>query len=117
MTEVMTKERSSSMKSSRVFLAAFIMASVAFAAGAQTGLTGRVQAAGKGGSGATVTLYAAGAAAPAKLGEATSDGSGAFTLSGGAAPAGSVLYVVAKKGESVAFLCLVGSTLPKSITV
>jgi len=117
MTEIMAKERRSLMNGSRVFLAAFIMVFMAFAAGAQTGLTGRVQAGGKGVSGATVTLYAAGAAAPVKLGEATSDGSGAFTLSGGAAPAGSVLYVLAKKGETVAFLCLVGSTLPKSMTV
>ena len=42
-------------------------------AAAQTGLSGHVQAGGKAVSGSTVTLYAAGAAAPAKLGVAQAD--------------------------------------------
>src|SRR5215471_9100956 len=61
-------------------------------------LTGSVRAAGKPIAGATVTLYAAGTAAPAKLAEGKTDDQGAFKLDASRAPSDSVLYVVAKGG-------------------
>jgi len=101
---------------------------VALAAPAQTGFDGRVQAGGKAVSGSTVTLYAAGASAPAKLGEAKTDPRGAFRLTPGNAPAGASLYLVARGGTpkdrperlnnpELAFLAVLGATPPKNITV
>ncbi|HTY41126.1 MAG TPA: hypothetical protein VMH79_04565 [Thermoanaerobaculia bacterium] len=95
---------------------------------AQAGLSGRVQAGGKAVSGSTVTLYAAGPAAPAKLGEAKSDAKGAFQLAGGSPPAGSSLYLVARGGTpedrpdrrnnpELAFLAVLGAAPPKSVTI
>ena len=113
------------MKRSGSFLLALLFAAIA---SAQAGITGRVQAGGKAVSGATVTLYAASAGAPAKLGEAKTDGSGAFTLSAGAGPAGGVLYLVARGGTpearpdrrnnpELAFLAVLGATPQKSVTI
>src|SRR5580692_10330381 len=59
-------------------------------------LAGSVQVAGSPVAGATVTLYAAGAGAPAPLAQGGTDGSGAFAINGGQAPEGSVFYLVAK---------------------
>src|SRR5215472_2463663 len=83
------------MKSRTFALTAWFFA---LTASAQTGLDGRVQAGSKAVSGSTVTLYAATAAAPAKLGEAKTDVKGAFRLTAGGAPAGSSLYLVARGG-------------------
>lgn len=112
----------------RVLAVAILASFIAIAARAQANLAGRVQAAGKAVSGSTVTAYAAGAGAPAKLGEAKTDPQGAFRLALGAAPAGSSVYVVAKGGTpearpdrtnnpALAFLAVLGATPPKSVTV
>src|SRR5262249_12639611 len=61
-------------------------------------LAGSVQAAGKPIAGATVTLYAAGTAAPAKLAEGKTDDQGAFKLNSSRATRETVLYLVAKGG-------------------
>jgi hypothetical protein len=97
-------------------------------AAGQAGLSGHVQAGGKAVSGSTVTLYAAGAAVPAKLGEAKSDARGAFQLGVGSPPAGSSLYLVARGGtpedrpdrrdnKELAFLAVLGAAPPKSVTI
>ena len=49
-------------------------------------------------AGATVTLYAAATGTPTQLAQGKADDAGAFTLSYGDTPAGSILYVVAKAG-------------------
>jgi hypothetical protein len=61
-------------------------------------LTGSVMTAGQPIAGATVTLYAAARGAPTQLAQGQADDAGAFTLSYGDTPAGSILYVVAKGG-------------------
>ncbi|HKD16250.1 MAG TPA: hypothetical protein VKG23_00175 [Thermoanaerobaculia bacterium] len=107
---------------------ALIILFLALTASAQTGISGRVQAGGKAVAGSTVTLFAATASAPARLGETKTDAKGAFQLNPGAAPAGSVLYLVARGGtpdarpdrsdnEGLAFLAILGSTPPKSVTI
>ena len=91
-------------------------------------LTGRVQIAGQPVPGATVTLYAAGTAAPAKLAEVKTDDKGAFKLDAGPATRETVLYLVAKGGtpkaaetkganDAIALLAVLGSTPPKTVTV
>src|SRR5262245_30563038 len=91
-------------------------------------IAGRVQAGGKAVAGSTVTLFAATPSEPARLGEAKTDAKGTFQLSSGAAPAGAVLYLIAKGGtpearpdrsnnDGLAFLAVLGATPPKSITV
>src|SRR5271165_2792252 len=61
-------------------------------------LSGSVQGAGSPIAGATVTVYAAGAGAPAQLAQGKSDDNGAFTLAVDLPSAESVFYVVAKGG-------------------
>jgi hypothetical protein len=91
-------------------------------------IAGSVQVAGQPIAGATVTVYAAGAAAPSKLGEGQTDDQGAFKLDASNAPSDSVLYVVAKGGtpkaaaskganDTIALLSVLGSTQPKTVTV
>jgi hypothetical protein len=91
-------------------------------------LTGSVQAAGQPIAGATVTLYAAAAAAPVKLAEVKTDDQGAFKLDAGPATRETVLYLVAKGGtpkaaeskganDAIALLAVLGSTPPKIVTV
>ncbi len=91
-------------------------------------LVGSVQVAGSSVAGVTVTLYASGTGAPAQLAQGKTDGDGAFKLDGGQAPEGSVLYVVANGGtpkaaeakgpnEALALMALLGTTLPKTVTV
>src|SRR5215470_4290889 len=114
-------------------LVTFIAVAVSSSSGQQsTGstreLTGSVQAAGKPIGGATVTLYAAGTGAPAKLAEGKTDDQGTFSLDASHAPSDSVGYVVAKGGmpkaastngsnDAVALLAVLDSTSPKTITV
>jgi hypothetical protein len=75
-----------------------------------------------------VTLYAAGAADPAKLAEVKTDDQGAFKLDAGQPPGDSVLYIVTKGGtpkaaaskganDAIALLAVLGSTPPKTVTV
>src|SRR6516164_9181622 len=96
--------------------------------GATRELTGSVQVAGQPIAGATVTLYAAGTAAPAKLAEVKTDDQGAFKLDAGPATRETVLYLVAKGGtpkaaaskganDAIALLAVLGSTPPKTVTV
>src|SRR5215471_13252844 len=96
--------------------------------GSSRELAGSVQAAGKPIAGATVTLYAAGTAAPAKLAEGKTDDQGAFKLNSSRAPSDSVLYVVAKGGtpktaeskganDAIALLAVLGSTPPNTVTL
>jgi hypothetical protein len=114
-------------------LVAFITVATSSSSGQQsTGSTGElagsVQAAGKPIAGATVTLYAAGTAAPAKLAEVKTDDQGAFKLDAGPATRETVLYLVAKGGtpkaaeskganDAIALLAVLGSTPPKTVTV
>jgi hypothetical protein len=114
-------------------LAAFITVAASSSSGQQsTGsnreLTGSVQIVGQPVSGATVTLYAAGAADPAKLAEVKTDDQGAFKLDAGQPPGDSVLYIVTKGGtpkaaaskganDAIALLAVLGSTPPKTVTV
>src|SRR5215469_18624519 len=96
--------------------------------GSSRELAGSVQAAGKPIAGATVTLYAASTAAPAKLAEGKTDDQGAFKLDAGPATGETVLYLVAKGGtpkaaaskaanDAIALLAVLGSTPPKTVTV
>ena len=116
------------MRTHRILAITVLTSFVAIAASAQAGLAGRVQAGGKAVSGSTVTAYAAGAGAPARLGEAKTDAQGAFNLALGAVPAGSSVYLVAKGGTpearpdrtnnaALALLAVLGATPPKSVTV
>src|SRR6516225_7994818 len=114
-------------------LVAFITVATSSSSGQQsTGatreLTGSVQIVGQPVSGATVTLYAAGAADPAKLAEVKTDDQGAFKLDAGQPPGDSVLYIVTKGGtpkaaaskganDAIALLAVLGSTPPKTVTV
>lgn len=81
-------------------------------------LSGTVQMARKPLAGATVILYSASAGAPTKLAEGKSDNNGAFQLSGGGAPADSVLYVIATgENDAAKLLSVLGTTPPQKITV
>ncbi len=91
-------------------------------------LAGNVQIAGSPITGATVTLYAAGEGAPAQLAQGKTNGQGAFKLKAKPAPKDSVLYLIAKGGtpkaaadkgpnEAIALLALLGTELPKKVTV
>jgi DNA-binding beta-propeller fold protein YncE len=91
-------------------------------------LSGSVQGAGQPIAGATVTVYAAGAGAPAQLAQGKTDDSGAFTLAVDSAPADSVLYVMAKGGtprsaadkgpnDAIVLLAVLGGTPPKKVVV
>jgi hypothetical protein len=90
-------------------------------------VTGRVQIAGEPVAGATVTLYAAGPADPAKLAEFKTDDEGEFQLETGQAR-DTELYIVAKGGtpkaaaskganDALALLASLGSTPPRYVTV
>jgi hypothetical protein len=88
-------------------------------------LTGTVQGAKQPIAGSTVTLFAAGTGAPTQLAQGKTNGEGAFNLTYADAPAGSVLYVVAKGGtpkagkanDGLALLSVLGGTPPKTVTV
>jgi hypothetical protein len=91
-------------------------------------LTGHVQIAGSPVSGATVTLYAAGAGEPKQLADAKTDDDGQFSLDGSQAPADSVLYLIAKGGtpkvaadkgpnDGIALMTVLGASPPKNVTV
>jgi hypothetical protein len=91
-------------------------------------LAGSVQGAGSPIAGATVTLYAAGAGAPAQLAQGKTDDDGVFELDAGQAPGDSVFYLVAKGGapraaanhspnNAIALLAVLGTSLPHKVTV
>jgi hypothetical protein len=91
-------------------------------------LTGCVLVAGQPVAGATVTLYAAGPAEPARLAESKTDDHGAFELDTGQPTSETQLYVVAKGGtpkaaaskstnDAIALLALLGLTPPRCVTV
>jgi len=116
------------MRGLRAVVISVFAALLAVAATAQTNLTGRVQAGGKAVSGSTVSAYAAGAGAPAKLGESKTDAKGSFQIAMGAVPAGSSVYVTAKGGTpearpdrsnnpALAFLAVLGAAPPKTVTI
>jgi hypothetical protein len=74
-----------------------------------------------------VTLWAASAGTPKKLGEATSGADGRFVITvGGARPTGSILYITAKGGATDArggnnvaidLLAILGAQAPRTVTV
>jgi hypothetical protein len=91
-------------------------------------IVGKVEGANKPIIGSTVTLYAAGAAAPAQLAQSKTDDNGAFRLNVRTVPGDSVLYVVARGGtpkaaavqganNAIALLAVLGPTPLKAITV
>jgi hypothetical protein len=90
-------------------------------------LSGSVQVAGKPVSGASITIYAAGTAAPAKLGEGKSGDDGSFKLAAKESPKDSVLFAIAKggtpkvagdkKNEQIALLSVFGTSAPKSVVI
>src|SRR6516164_4168007 len=114
-------------------LAAFIAVAASPSSGQQSTcstrrLDGCVKVASQPVAGATVTLYAAGAADPAKLAEVKTDDQGAFKLDAGQPPGDSVLYIVTKGGtpkaaeskganDAITLLAVLGSTPPKTVTV
>ncbi|HUK82658.1 MAG TPA: hypothetical protein VLZ12_08525 [Verrucomicrobiae bacterium] len=77
-----------------------------------------VQVAGKLLAGATVTLFAAGEGAPQQMAQSKTDDHGAFSVDVHRAPEGSVFYLVAKgPNEAVALLSVLGTSVPKKVTV
>ena len=81
-------------------------------------LTGQVVIAGKPVADATVTLYAAGDEAPAQVAQGKSAADGKFTVDAKSAPKDAVLYLIAKSpNEAVALMSLLGTALPKSVTI
>jgi hypothetical protein len=89
----------------------------------ETSLTGTVSAAGKPLEGATVTLYAGGAAGATSLGQATTASTGGFAISY-AAPASGIIYATADGAARVSSLRLMsvvgvlngGGVPPKTLT-
>jgi hypothetical protein len=101
---------------------------VATSTGSARELTGCVLIAGQPVAGATVTLYAAGPAEPARLAESKTDDHGGFEPNTGQPTGETQLYVVAKGGtpkaaaskstnDAIALLALLGSTSPRCINV
>ena len=98
-------------------------------ASAQSGLSGQVLLAGEPVVGATVTLWSAGAGAPAQLAQAQAGTDGRFALAPATSPGNdAILYLVAKggapkattnqnSGDAVVLATLLGSSLPKNVTV
>ncbi len=90
-------------------------------------IEGQVQVGGGALKGAAVTLWAASADAPAQLADAKADADGHFALSGADAPAGAILYIVAKGGApaagesgdnpAIALLTVLGSAPPGKVTI
>jgi hypothetical protein len=100
-------------------LGAAVTAAVAPAL-AQSSLSGQVLGAGAPLGGATVTLWAASAGAPAQLGQARTDADGRFALSVPAARAGdAALYLVANGAakDNFTLMTLLGTAVPKTVTV
>ena len=91
-------------------------------------ISGNVRISGSPVSGASVTLYTAGEGSPQELGKSKSDQNGSFKLSFDQKPNERVLYLISKGGtptasadqgpnEAIALLALVGTELPKSVTI
>jgi hypothetical protein len=64
-----------------------------------------------------VTLFEATTGQPAALGQATTDGSGRFSIRYGRGTSQSIFFVRADVGEGVEFITVLGSDLPPSVTV
>jgi hypothetical protein len=85
---------------------------------ATSGLAGQVVIAGKPVADATVTLYAAGEDAPTQLALGKTSADGKFSVDAISAPKDGVLYLIAKSpNEAVALMSLLGTSLPKNVTV
>jgi hypothetical protein len=95
---------------------------------ADTALTGSVQIGGQPVSSASLTVYAAGTAAPTKLGEGKSGVDGSFKLTAKDSPKDCVFYVVARGGtpkgagakaanDGLALLSVLGPKLPDRATL
>src|SRR5690348_1830074 len=100
---------------------ALLSAPVAAQGATATRLAGTVTAAGKPLANAKVTLFAASRLSPTQLGQATTDASGAFSVSY-TAPSSGVLYVDATPATRTKLrlrtvVGVVGSTLPTTVTV
>ena len=90
-------------------------------------VSGRVTGSGEPISNATVTLWAASAGAPSKLGQGKTGSDGRFSIKpSGGRPEGSVLYLIAKGGvphgqktenPAIALLAVLGTEAPTSVTV
>jgi len=85
-----------------VVIAAGLLAGIAVPAEAAVRIEGQVKAGGGAVAGSTVTLLAASAGAPARLGQATTGADGSFAVSVDQTPDGSILYLVATGGTSSA---------------
>lgn len=103
-------------------------ASAAQAAATPGTIVGRVQIAGSPVAGSTVTLYAASEAKPVQVAQAQTGDDGSFNLDVAGKVNGGVLYAVARGGtpkaagakgpnDAIALLTLLGSSLPKRVTV
>jgi hypothetical protein len=109
-------------------LVALLAGLLGFGPAEAASIAGQVQAGGGAVKGAAVTLYAASNDAPARLTEATTDSDGHFALSGADAPAGAILYIVAKGGQAaldksgganpaISFLSVLGPQAPANVVI
>src|SRR5881394_2536763 len=64
-----------------------------------------------------VTLFEATTGQPAMLGQATTDGSGRFSIRYTRSTSQSIFYVQADIGEGVEFVTILGPNLPASVTI
>ena len=117
-------------KPQQTFLAIALVGALAFTTflAHAADLSGSVQGANQPIAGSTVTIYAAGTGSPAQLAQGKTDDNGTFNLDVGQAPAGSVIYLVAKGGtpkaaaakganDAIALLAVLGTTPPKNVVV
>ena len=86
-------------RSVAILIAVGLLGLASVPAEAAVNIEGQVQAGGGALAGSAVTLFAASANSPARLAEAKTDAEGRFVISAEDAPAGSILYLVAKGGE------------------
>jgi hypothetical protein len=110
-----------------ILATASFLAWAASPAAAAVRIEGQVRVSGGALAGSAVTLFAASADAPARLGDAETDADGRFSISAADAPADSILYLVAKGGEpsvskggdnpAIAFLAVLGGKPPAHVVV
>jgi hypothetical protein len=90
-------------------------------------ITGQVLGAGAPIANSTVTLYTASAGSPQQLGQARTGADGRYSIGAPAAPAGSILYLVARGGRpaagsggdntAIALIASVGAQPPTKVTI